>query len=144
MEPDTGSGKLNTSSHKQKGFTLIELIIVLTLIGIIVGFGLPQYKNAVKKARETGLKENLYIMRTLINQYYIDKKKYPMSLQALVDDQYLLKIPVDPITQSTETWEEVPETLNEDDILAGVIPGIADVRSGSQELGLDGSPYNSW
>lgn len=135
---------LKPEKQQSRGFTLIELVIVMTLIGIIVGMGLPQYRHSIKKAKETMLKENLFIMRTLLNQYYTDKKKYPMTLQTLVEEGYLKTIPKDPITDSTETWEEVPEELTEDDLLSGVIPGIADVRSGSESKALDGTPYNSW
>lgn len=120
------------------------MIIVFTLIGILVGLGLPQYKYAVKRAREATLKENLHIMRTLINQYYTDKKNFPASLQTLVDEGYLKMIPEDPITKSEETWIEVQEALTEDDILAGVIPGMEDVVSGSELKALDGTLYNSW
>jgi len=132
------------SRHLEKGFTLIELIIVFTLIGILVGLGIPQYKYAVKKANEAALKENLFQMRTLLQQYYTDKHKYPISLQTLVDEKYLLKIPLDPITKSMETWMEIQETLLEDDLLEGVIPGIADIRSGSYKRAIDGSIYNTW
>jgi len=128
----------------RKGFTLIEIIIVLTLIGILVGLGIPQYKSATKRARETALKENLYIMRTLINQYYTDKLKYPATLYTLVEEGYLKAIPEDPITRSSETWIEIPEMLTEEDMMASVIPGIYDVVSGSDEIALDGTPYNSW
>jgi general secretion pathway protein G len=132
------------SRHLEKGFTLIELIIVFTLIGILVGLGIPQYKYAVKKANEAALKENLFQMRTLLQQYYTDKHKYPISLQTLVDEKYLLKIPLDPMTKSTETWIEIQETLLEDDLLGGVIPGTADVRSGSYKKAIDGTIYNTW
>lgn len=132
------------SRHLEKGFTLIELIIVFTLIGILVGLGIPQYKYAVKKANEAVLKENLFQMRTLLQQYYTDKHKYPISLQTLVDEKYLLKIPLDPMTKSMETWMEIQETLLEDDLLEGVIPGIADIRSGSYKIAIDGSIYNTW
>ncbi len=132
------------SRHLEKGFTLIELIIVFTLIGILVGLGIPQYKYAVKKANEAALKENLFLMRTLLQQYYTDKHKYPISLQTLVDEKYLLKIPLDPMTKSMETWMEIQETLLEDDLLEGVIPGIADIRSGSYKIAIDGSIYNTW
>lgn len=131
-------------SQKRKGFTLIELIIVFTLIGILVGLGLPQYRNALKRARETVLKEDLYQMRKLINQYYTDQWKYPSSLQVLVDEKYLMKIPIDPITKSSETWVEVYDTLTEDDLITGVEPGVIDVLSGSDEKALDGTPYNTW
>jgi general secretion pathway protein G len=129
---------------RHNGFTLIELVIVLALIGILVGLGIPTFKNSMKKARETGLKENLHTLRILINQYYTDKQKYPVSLQTLVDEKYLYVIPPDPITRSAETWIEVPEELNEDDLLQGVMPGMADVKSGAEGNGLDGTPYGNW
>jgi general secretion pathway protein G len=130
---------------KKKGFTLIEIIIVFTLIGILVGLGLPQYRYAAKRAREAILKEDLHTMRKLINQYYTDKMKYPISLQTLVDDEYLRTIPVDPITKSSETWIEVQQTLSEDDLMSFDIEvGIVDVFSGSNEKALDGTLYNTW
>jgi general secretion pathway protein G len=129
---------------KKNGFTLIELIIVFTLIGILVGLGLPQYKNSVIRARETVLKEDLFQMRTLIDQYYTDKLKYPASLQTLVDEKYLRAIPIDPITREATTWVEIPEEMELEDMLAGVIPGIVDVRSGSDKTARDGTPYNEW
>jgi general secretion pathway protein G len=130
---------------QKKGFTLIEIIIVFTLIGILVGLGLPQYKYAAKRAREAVLKEDLYQFRTLIDQYYTDKMKYPLSLQTLVDDGYLAAIPVDPFTRSSETWVEVQQTLTEDDMMSVDIEvGIVDVLSGSDEKAIDGSFYNTW
>jgi general secretion pathway protein G len=129
---------------RDRGFTLIELVIVLALIGILVGMGIPQFKTSIRRGKETVLKENLHTFRVLLNQYYMDKKKYPMSLQALVDEHYLLRIPKDPITDSAETWVEVPENLNEDDLLQGVIGGVADVQSGSDLTALDGTFYNTW
>lgn len=131
-------------AQKKKGFTLIEIIIVFTLIGILVGLALPQYRYATKIARETVLKENLFQMRKLINQYYADKGKYPFSLQTLVEEEYLRRIPVDPITKSSETWIEVRELLTEEDMFSGVEPGVSDVLSGSEEKDLDGIPYNTW
>jgi general secretion pathway protein G len=127
-----------------RGFTLIELVIVLALIGILVGVGIPQYKTALKRGREAVLKENLHTLRVMLNQYYIDKKKYPMTLYALVDERYLHELPMDPFTRSNETWEEVMEELTEDDMLSGVIPGVADVRSTAEGLGLDGTAFNTW
>ena len=131
--------------ESQKGFTLIELIIVFTLIGILVGLALPQYQTGTRRAREAVLKENLFVLRTLINQYYTDKMKYPASLQTLVDEGYLREIPVDPITQSSETWIEIPEILNPEDMLSGMeIPGIVDVNSGSERTATDGTFFNTW
>jgi general secretion pathway protein G len=149
MEPNTENGKdmtkmLSTRKNKKNGFTLIEMLIVFALIGILVGLGLPQYKYATKRARESVLKENLFQMRTLIDQYYADKGKYPYSLQALVDEQYLRFIPIDPITRSSETWIEMPEILSEEDLIMAVEPGIANVLSGSELKSLDGTLYSTW
>lgn len=128
----------------KKGFTLIELIIVFALIGILVGLAIPQYKNALQRAKESVLKENLFLLRTMINQYYTDKWKYPPSLQTLVDEEYIRSIPVDPITRSAETWKVVQEDLEAEELMAGVEPGIVDVFSGSDQIALDGIPYNTW
>ncbi len=129
---------------KEKGFTLIELIIVITIIGILVGLGLPQFKNSTQRAREAALKEDLYQMRKLINQYLVDKGKYPQSLQTLVDEEYLYRIPVDPMTKSAETWVEIPQTLTMEEMATGAMPGIMDVQSGSEEISTEGTAYNTW
>jgi general secretion pathway protein G len=145
---NTGSGKQMKGKHldyQERGFTLIEIIIVFTLIGILVGLGLPQYTTSVKRAREVILKEDLFQMRKLINQYYTDKGKYPVSLQTLVDEQYLRSIPIDPITKSSQTWVEVQQTLTDDEMMAFDIEiGIVDILSGSNEKALDGTLYNTW
>ncbi|MDD8027425.1 MAG: type II secretion system protein [Acidobacteriota bacterium] len=129
---------------REKGFTLIEMIIVFTMIGILVGLALPQFKNAAVKARESTLKEDLFTIRKLIDQYYTDKSKYPLSIQTLVDEGYLRKKPEDPMTGSTDTWVEVREEPKADEIDPGYVPGITDVHSGSERNGLDGTPYNTW
>jgi general secretion pathway protein G len=129
----------------ERGFTLIELIIVLSIIGLLIGLGLPQYKSAMVKARETVLKENLFILRRLIDQYAQDKGKYPASLQALVQDSYLRAIPVDPLTRLATTWVEVRELPSPEDPLLNEIPGVIDVKSGSEDKSpVDGTPYNTW
>ena len=131
--------------YQERGFTLIEIIIVFTLIGILVGLGIPQYTTSVKRAREVILKEDLFQMRKLINQYYTDKGKYPVSLQTLVDEQYLRSIPIDPITKSSQTWVEVQQTLTDDELMSFDIEiGIVDILSGSNEKALDGTLYNTW
>lgn len=130
--------------YKEKGFTLIELIIVITLIGILVGLGLPQFKNATKRTREATLKENLHTLRTLINQYLVDKGKYPQSLQTLVEEEYLYRIPPDPITRSTDTWVEIPQVLTMEEMAAGTMPGIMDVQSGSDDTSTEGTAYSTW
>lgn len=133
-----------TLTQKKNGFTFIEMLVVFALIGILVGMGIPQYKNAVKRSRESVLQEDLFLMRKLIDQYYTDKGKYPPSLQALVEEKYMRLIPIDPITKSSETWVEIQETLSEDDLLLTLEPGIADVFSGSEKKALDGTFYNTW
>ena len=131
-------------SDVSRGFTLIELIVVFALIGILVGLGLPQYKTATQRAREAILKENLFILRKLLDQYYQDKSRYPASLSALVDDGYLRSIPVDPITQSADTWIPIPYFPMPDEPTASALPGIWDVKSGSDRTALDGTLYNTW
>jgi general secretion pathway protein G len=114
------------------------------MIGILVGLALPQFKNAAKKARESTLKEDLTVLRKLIDQYFTDKSKYPASLQALVDEKYLRKIPVDPITGRPD-WVEVREEPSLDDLLEpGYQAGITEVHSASELKGMDGTFYNTW
>jgi general secretion pathway protein G len=130
--------------RRQRGFTLIEMIIVFTMIGILVGLALPQFQNAAKKARESTLKEDLTIFRAQIDRYFTDKAKYPASLQALVDDKYLRKIPNDPITGRPD-WVEVREEPSADDLLEpGYQAGITEVHSASELKSMDGTPYNTW
>jgi len=127
------------------GFTLIELIIVLSIIGLLVGLALPTYKSARVKAEEAVLKENLFVLRKLIDQYAQDKGKYPASLQALVQDSYLRTMPVDPMTLSSETWVEVRELPSPEDPLMNEVPGVIDVKSGSDRKSpVHGTPYNTW
>lgn len=128
----------------KRGFTLIEILIVFTLIGILVGLAMPQYRYATKRAREAVLRENLFLLRRLINQYYADKGKYPLSLQALVDEKYLFTIPVDPMTKSSETWIEIQEIPSEEEYSYDYQPGIVDFRSGSDQKAIDGTLYNTW
>jgi general secretion pathway protein G len=120
------------------------MIIVFSLIGILVGLGLPQYQTAARRAREAVLKEDLFQFRKLIDHYFQDKGKYPASLQSLVDERYLRTIPVDPMTQSGTSWVEVRETPSMDDLTSMENLGVIDVKSGSEANSLDGTPYNTW
>ena len=124
------------------GFTLIEMMIVMSLIVILASVGLTMYTNSQTSAREAVLKEDLFRMRDAIDQYYADKNRYPASLDALVTDKYLRAIPADPFTNSSETWQT---TLSEGDPAnPSAEPGIFDVKSGSDRMGTDGRPYADW
>ena len=126
----------------RQGFTLIELMIVMSLIVILASIGLALYGNSVTRAKEATLKEDLFRMRDAIDQYYADKNKYPASLNELVSEKYLRAIPVDPFTQSTESWQT---TFSEPDASnpAGE-QGISDVKSGAEQSALDGTRYADW
>ena len=124
------------------GFTLMEIMIVMALIVTLASVGLSIYGNSVTRAKEATLKEDLFRMRDAIDQYYADKNKYPASLDALVSEKYLRAVPVDPFTQSVETWQTTMSELEAGNVTAE--PGIYDVKSGSELSGLDGTPYANW
>ena len=137
----TGDARLQ-SPRGERGFTLIELLIVIAIIGIIAGIAVAQLRTTPKRAQEAVLKEDLYAIRDVIDQYFADKGKYPESLDALVEEGYLRRIPVDPITGSEETWQTVQaEATDEDTEGAG---GIIDVKSGADGAALDGTRYSDW
>jgi len=124
------------------GFTLIELIVVTTLIIVLSTMAMVSYQNSVIRAREAVLKEDLFRLRDAIDQYYADKTRWPATLQDLVTDGYVREIPKDPMTDSAETWQTVPAEADPSNTSAE--PGIFDVKSGSDKLALDGTPYTEW
>jgi general secretion pathway protein G len=126
----------------EAGFTLIELTVVIALIIILASVGLAQYKNSVMYAKEAVLRDDLNKMREAIDQYYADKGKYPESLDSLVSDGYVRKLPDDPITKSSGSWQTVPAEPDPSNPTAQ--PGIYDVKSGSEASALDGSKYSDW
>jgi general secretion pathway protein G len=125
-----------------RGFTLIELLVVLSLISILAAMGMVQHRNSVLKAQEATLRTDLFHMRDAIDQYYADKGKYPASLDALVTDNYLRKIPEDPITRSADSWQTIPAEPDPSNPTAE--PGIYNIKSGAQGTGLDGTNYSDW
>jgi general secretion pathway protein G len=128
--------------RKRNGFTLIEVLIVVTLIVILASVGLATYTNSVRRAREATLKEDLFRMRDAIDQYYADKNKYPSALPDLVSDGYLREIPKDPFTNSADTWQVVNAEPDPNNPVAE--PGVYDVKSGSEELSMEGTRYADW
>jgi general secretion pathway protein G len=142
MEPITRTGRPRRLRRREFGFTMVELMIVMAIIVILVSLAIPQYQKALIRSKESVLKNNLFTLRQVIDEYTYDKQKAPQSLQDLVAAGYLREIPLDPITGSNETWHVVME-----DVLQSVDqtePGIFDVKSGSDKTGLDGTPYADW
>jgi general secretion pathway protein G len=121
---------------------MVELLIVMSIIGILMLIALPRYTAAIKSAREAVLREDLHVMRIAIDSYTMDKQKAPQSLDDLITDGYLREVPQDPFTYSTSTWvTDTSDSLHSLDQTDG---GIDNVHSGSSETGSDGQPYSSW
>ena len=133
---------MSTIRKQDAGFTLVELLIVMSIIGVLAVVAVPRYTSAVKQAREAVLKEDLHVMRAAIDSYTMDKQKAPQSLDDLVTTGYLRSVPNDPVTRTNDTW--VTDTSDALHALDQTEPGIADVHSGSQEVGSAGQPYSAW
>src|SRR3984957_17514242 len=133
---------MRSQGKQESGFTLMELMIVMMIIGILTTLAIPSFKAAIKSAQEAVLKENLRVMRSAIDSYTMDKQKAPQSLDDLVQEGYLKAIPEDPMTKARDTWNT--ETSDAMYSIDQTDPGINDVHSGSEESGSDGQPYSSW
>jgi len=124
-----------------RGFTLVELMVVISIVVILITMAIPIYNNTIRRSKETVLKQNLFTLRTVIDNYTYDKQKAPQTLQDLVSDGYLRAVPMDPMT-NTNQWktimEDASQSVNQSE------PGIFDVRSTSDKMGLDGTPYSEW
>lgn len=129
------------AAGRNAGFTMIELLIVMTLIVILGSMGMVQYRNSVQRAEEAALKENLYRLRDAMDQFYADKNKWPSDLAELVSEGYIREVPNDPMTKSKDTWvtkSAEPDPSNPSS------SGVDDVHSGSDRTALDGSRYADW
>ncbi len=126
----------------QRGFTLIELMVVMAIISVLVAISVPIYQKSVIRAKESVLRSNLFTLRNMIDEYTVDKQQAPQSLQDLVSEGYLRQIPQDPMTGSDQTWRVVMEET----AVSGSTgtPGVFDVKSGSEKNSLEGSPYSQW
>ncbi len=133
MEPNIRIGSRPGGSAK--GFTLIELMIVVSIVGILATLAVPSYQSSLVKARETVLRHDLFTLRELLDQHRADQGKYPGSLEGLISVGYLRTLPKDPFTNSSDSWQEITEPTE---------GGIFDVFSGSDLVGTNGIPYNKW
>jgi len=140
--------KIFRRRRNEQGFTLLELIIVIAIIGILATIAMPKLMHTPDKAKEAVLRTDLRTFRDVIDQYYADKGKYPPSLAALVEDQYIRAVPIDPMTKSADTWVTVfeepkldAEPVESDEAAE---PGIMDIHSGSEQVGSDGRAYSEW
>lgn len=146
-ERQAAGAALDGRRRRESGFTLMELMVVVAIIGILVSMAVPTYRSAVERAKETVLRQNLYVLRDCIDQYYADKGKYPDSLEALVDEGYLRHLPVDPMTGQSD-WVTVPYTGAEPGQLEPTEGesggGIWDVHSAAPGTARDGTKYADW
>ena len=136
------NGYARRGMMRLRGFTFVELMVVITIMVILITMAIPIYNRSIVRAKESVLKNNLFTMRTVIDNYSYDKGKAPQSLQDLVTEGYLQKLPVDPMTGNNQTWRTVMEDASQS--ISQSEPGIFDVHSGSDKMSLDGTAYSEW
>ena len=132
----------NGSVVRRRGYTLIELIIVMAIVSILVSIAVPLYQKALLRTKESLLKNNLFTLRTVIDEYTFDKQKAPQTLDDLVSEGYLRAVPLDPMTGNSQSWRVIMEDAIS--MVNQTQPGIFDVRSGSDLKSLEGTPYSEW
>lgn len=134
--------RIGNVGRRRRGFTIIELMVVMTIISILVSLAVPFYQKSILRAKESVLRNNLFTMRTVIDEFTYDKQKAPQTLQDLVSEGYLRVVPRDPMTDSDSSWKIIMEdasgSVNQNE------SGIFDVRSGSSKMSLDGTAYSEW
>lgn len=130
------------SLRDRRGFTILELMVVMTIIVTLATIGMVQYRQSVQFARESVLKDDLFKLRDAIDQYYADKNQYPPTLDDLVSSGYIRALPKDPITNSTSSWQAVPSEPDPNN--PSIAPGVYDVKSGAEAQAMDGSRYSDW
>jgi general secretion pathway protein G len=131
----------------ESGFTLLELLVVMTIIGILAAIAVPALRDSPKRAREATLRGDLFTFRSVIDQYKGDKGNYPPDLETLIKDGYMRKIPLDPMTKAADwvlTFEEEATEPDDPTFTETAVPGVIDVHSASPEIGLDGTAYSEW
>jgi general secretion pathway protein G len=134
--------RISSARARRRGFTFVEMMVVITITVLLITMAIPIFNNQIRRANESVLKNNLFTLRTVIDNYTGDKLKAPQSLQELVSGGYLREIPYDPITKSNQTWRTVMEDASQS--VSQSEPGIFDVKSGSDKMGSDGTPYAEW
>ena len=137
-----GSYGQRSGKGKTRGFTLIEMMIVISMILILLSIAVPLYNQSILRAREAVLRNDLYTLRSVISQFTLDKQRAPQSLDDVVQASYIKQVPKDPFTNRNDSWQ-----LEQEDVLLAVDqqqPGITDVHSGSNLTASDGTAYSSW
>ena len=137
-----GHRMLNGKRSRRRGFTFVEIMVVVTIIVILITMAIPIYNRSITRAKESVLRNNLFTLRTVIDNYTYDKQKAPQQLQDLVTEGYLRELPYDPMTGNNQSWrtvmEDASQSVNQSE------PGIFDVKSGSDKMSLENTAYSEW